>query len=231
MIIGSGMLAKSLQKIDNEDFIFFCSGVSNSKEIDKLEYEREKKLLADYYCKDKCLIYFSSYFVGIDNYLKQQYYKHKLEMEEQIKQNFKYYKIFRLPQVVGISKNSNTLTNFLNNCILNDLQMNIYTNARRNLIDVEDIVMVVEYLNKNDLLVNEIVNLIATKNFEIINIIEVFEIFLNKKAIKKMSISDEKEFPINISDEIREIYDSLNIKFNDIYLENLIKKYYKRSNN
>lgn len=231
MIIGNGMLAKSLKKINDEKFIYFCSGVSNSKETNELEYEREKKLLIDYYYEDKCLIYFSSYFVGIDNYLEQRYYRHKFEIENQIKENFKHYKIFRLPQVVGISKNSHTLTNFLNNSILNNLQINVYKDVKRNLIDVEDVVVILKYLNENNLVSNEIVNLIATQSFEIIKIVEIFELILNKKAIKKVSMSDEKDFSINISDEIKEIYDFLNITFDERYLENLIKKYYKRSNN
>lgn len=231
MIIGNGMLAKSLKKIDDEKFIYFCSGVSNSKETNELEYEREKSLLTEYYrYEDKCLIYFSSYFVGIDNYLERRYYRHKFEMENLIKENFKHYKIFRLPQVVGISRNSNTLTNFLNNAILNNLQINVYKDVRRNLIDVEDVVIILKYLNENNLKINEIINLIATQSFEIIKLVELFELILNKKAIKNVTKSDEKDFTINISNEIKEVYDSLRITFDEIYLENLIKKYYARSN-
>lgn len=230
MIVGKGMLAKSLYKINDEKFIYFCSGVSNSKEINELEYEREKKLLIEHCSEDKCIIYFSSYFVGFDNYLKQRYYRHKLDMENVIKKNFKYYKIFRLPQVVGNSENINTLTNFLYNSILNNIQINVYENVKRNLIDVEDIVTIIKYINENNLFLNKVINLIATQNFEIIKIVNSLEEVLDKKSIKKISKNDEKDFSINISEEIKSLYDSLDIRFDDKYLTNLINKYYGRSN-
>lgn len=229
MIVGKGMLAKSLQKIDNDRFIFFCSGVSNSKETDELEYDREKKLLQNYYCNDKCLVYFSSYFVGYPEYLKIRYYRHKYEMENQVINNFRYYKIFRLPQVVGYSINKNTLTNFLFNSIANDIEINIYENVKRNLIDVEDIIKILEYVNQNNIFLNKTMNLISTQNFNIIDIVNTFEKILNKKSIKKFIKNDEKHFIVNISSELQKIYNILNIKFDENYLNNLINKYYGRS--
>lgn len=232
MIIGRGMLAKSMERIDNDyaKYIFFCSGVSNSKEVDGSEYKREKELLMKYLSRDKCLIYFSSYFVGFDKYLEEKYYKHKQEMELLVSSNFKYYKIFRLAQVVGNSKNNFTLTNFLYNSILNGSQINIYENVKRNLIDIDDIVSVLEYINKHNLFLNKTTNLISTKSFEIEKIVETFELVLNRKAIKNVQENKEKDFNIIISEEILNLYGLLGIKFDEVYLEKLIKKYYKRSN-
>uniref|UniRef100_A0AAU6WQG9 Uncharacterized protein n=1 Tax=Chryseobacterium endophyticum TaxID=1854762 RepID=A0AAU6WQG9_9FLAO len=45
MIIGSGLIAQSLQFIDQENHLFFASGVSNSLETRSSEFEREFMLL------------------------------------------------------------------------------------------------------------------------------------------------------------------------------------------
>jgi hypothetical protein len=45
MIIGNGMIANNLSKIDNDNVLFFASGVSNSLCNDENEFEREIKLL------------------------------------------------------------------------------------------------------------------------------------------------------------------------------------------
>lgn len=230
MIIGRGMISNSMKRIDNENYIFFASGVSNSKENNILEYKREKELLSKYYSENKCLIYFSSYFVGFESYLNQKYYKHKEEMENLIKRNFSYYKIIRLPQVVGYSNNNNTLTNFLFNSISNDIPINVFENTKRNLIDIDDIVSILEYINKNELFLNSTVNLIAAKSFKVEEIIETFEFIFNKKAIKNICASIETDFDLIISKDLLEVYNFLDIKFDELYLEKLIEKYYKRRN-
>ena len=47
MIIGNGLIAKSLQEIDSENVLFFASGVSNSLETRDSEFEREYFLLKE----------------------------------------------------------------------------------------------------------------------------------------------------------------------------------------
>ena len=45
MIVGNGLIAKALQKIDAPEMVFFASGVSNSLENNKKAFEREVNLL------------------------------------------------------------------------------------------------------------------------------------------------------------------------------------------
>jgi hypothetical protein len=45
MIIGNGLIAKSLKNIDSKDHLYFASGVSNSLETRSSEFEREFSLL------------------------------------------------------------------------------------------------------------------------------------------------------------------------------------------
>ena len=228
MVVGNGMIAQAMKNIDNDSLIFFCSGVSNSNEKNELNYVREKKLLDSFSESDKCLIYFSSYFVNFDHYLDERYYKHKLEMEYMIQNKFFSFKIFRLPQIVGYSNNPYTLTNFLYNAMMKQSKINLYKNAVRNLIDLDDIVKIVKYANENKYFINQSTNLIGTNNYEVGDIVRCFEEITESEAIVSIQEHHEIKFDIKISKEMLQIYNLLNLHFDHSYLKNLLQKYYKK---
>lgn len=105
MIEGKGDIASVLK--DREGFIFFASGVSNSREDRETEYQREKDLLL-VQDKSKHLVYFGSLCIFYSN---SRYAKHKKEMEELVKQNFKSYTIVRLGNITW-GTNPNTIINY-----------------------------------------------------------------------------------------------------------------------
>lgn len=100
---------------DRENRNFFASGVSNSREWRRSEYEREQKLLLAQDRK-KHLIYFSSLSVF---YSGSRYAVHKMLMEDLVKQNFETNTIVRLGNITW-GKNSNTIINFFKNKIKNN---------------------------------------------------------------------------------------------------------------
>jgi len=108
MIIGNGDIAGVLP--DRENRLFFASGVSNSKETRRSEYEREKKLLLeqDTY---RHIVYFSSLAVFYSDTL---YAQHKRRMENLIKKRFKHYTIIRIGNITW-GRNPNTIINFFKN--------------------------------------------------------------------------------------------------------------------
>lgn len=109
MIIGYGDLAGAIQ--DREGAIFFASGVSNSHCIDESQYQREKDLLKVFYNSYLSLFYFSSIYPTISRYSR-----HKLEMEELVRQNFKNYNIIRLGNITW-GNNPHTFINYLRKAI------------------------------------------------------------------------------------------------------------------
>ena len=104
-IIGHGDIASAL--IDREDRLYFASGVSNSQETRRSEYEREKKLLLRQ-DTHRHLVYFSSLSVFYSDTL---YIQHKRRMEKLIKSRFKHYTIVRLGNITW-GKNPNTIINY-----------------------------------------------------------------------------------------------------------------------
>lgn len=108
MIAGNGDIAGVLK--DRDDFIFFASGVSNSKETRDSEFVREINLLFEQN-RRKHLVYFSSLSIF---YSKTSYSQHKKSMEWLVKKNFDRYTIVRLGNIAwGVNKN--TLINFFRN--------------------------------------------------------------------------------------------------------------------
>jgi hypothetical protein len=108
-IIGSGDIAKVLN--DREGAIFFASGVSNSSETNRSEFDREFSLLMnqDYGSWAKCLFYFSTISIY---YKDSPYIRHKKEMEEVIRAIFPNYNIIRIGNI-DWGTNPNTFLNAL----------------------------------------------------------------------------------------------------------------------
>lgn len=106
MNIGSGDIASAI--IDSEDFLFFASGVSNSREKRESEYKREKDLLMSQN-RLSHVVYFSSLCVFYSN---SRYAKHKREMENLVKKFFATWTILRLGNITW-GTNQHTLINHL----------------------------------------------------------------------------------------------------------------------
>jgi len=106
MILGKGDIAGVL--IDNEDLLFFASGVSNSRCEDKLEYKREVDMLSKLPVT-KRIVYFSSLSIFDKN---TRYTRHKIRMEGLVKKWFPLYCIIRIGNITW-GNNPNTFLNFI----------------------------------------------------------------------------------------------------------------------
>jgi len=133
MIIGDGDVAKALSElIVDKDFLFFASGVSNSKELRESEYQREKDLLLSQ-DENKHIVYFSSLSIF---YATERYQQHKIEMERIIKNTFYRYTIIRIGNI-SWGSNPNTIINFFKNKIKNNEPFEIQ-DTFRHIIDKKE---------------------------------------------------------------------------------------------
>lgn len=226
MIVGNGMIAKSFSKyyID-PDVVIFASGVSNSQEVNSSEFLREKKML-EYYVKDiNHLVYFSTTSI-YDESLKETFYvKHKIDVENYIKLNFKSYNIFRLPNVIGDSSNSSTLIKFLYNKIKNGESIDVFSNACRYILDVEDLAFIVTEIIKFKFFKNEVVNVSLSSSAKIIEIISILEECLGLKA-NKMIVDKGNCYDID-NNKLKHFLSKIDYKIQNNYISTTIKKYYK----
>lgn len=226
MIIGNGLIAEGFKKYfsNDDEFLFFASGVSNSNESRASEFKREKKLLQEAIERNhsKVFVYFSS--CGINSSEHTQYFSHKLDMENLVKTKRSDYYIFRLPQVVGETKNPNTLINFLYTKLKNNSELVLWKNARRNLIDIDDVVAVVRCIIRKGLEKNTTINIASPIDYSVEEIVSSLEDLLKINGTYTLL---DKGSPLKIdTTHLSNIFSELNIVFNKNYLDVLIRKYY-----
>ena len=141
MITGQGMVASAFRAFADDDRIHvFASGVSRSIERDQAPFRREIELITAQRYVPGRFIYFSSCSVFDPSLKESPYIHHKLAVEDLIRQLYRDHLILRLPNLVGRTKNPNTLTNFLHDRIARDEFFELHTHACRYLLDVDDAV-------------------------------------------------------------------------------------------
>lgn len=136
MILGNGLIARSLAGIDNDQTLFFCSGVSDSGEQRTEAYDREANLFLDQpeYAR---IVYFSTLSVHNEHSL---YTSHKRVMEGLATRRGA--KIIRLPIVYGPGGNPANLINFLIKSARQG-RVTLHTEARRFLLHSSQLVTAV----------------------------------------------------------------------------------------
>lgn len=224
MIIGNGLIAKSFKKYKKyfKDIIIFASGAANSKSTDLLQFQRENKII-NKFIKEKrgTFIYFST----LDIYRKKKtpYIRHKTDVEKRLLRE-KNVLVVRLPQLIGKSKNKNTVYNFLKfNLKKKNKKIIIFKNFYRNFIDVEDLINIIKKINfkKNRI---KSLNIFNKKS---IRINAVFNFFVNQKIVKNKIYEFDQRKDNFYYDTTKFRNDKFIIVNNKNYYENLFKKYIK----
>lgn len=226
MIVGNGLIASLFRDNDRDDIIFFASGVANSSETDPAQFQREENLIRETITqnKGKFFVYFSSCSIYDSSKTNSQYVLHKLKMEEIIKNITEKYLILRISNAVGKGGNPNLLMNYLVEAIHNGQTINVHTKATRNLIDTEDIKNITLSLINNDIH-NKIINIAYPYNYGIIEILEILERYYSKKLELNL-IKSGSGYEININD-IESYFIKKNLMNKELYLTNILDKYYK----
>lgn len=224
MIIGSGMIANYFKKFKiNEDVLIFASGVSNSKETDELEFEREFKLIKKYENLDKVFVYFSTCSVFDDSLRETSYVKHKLKIENYIEKKIKRFIIFRVPTVIGKTNNPNTLFNSFITKIKNNQPIKVQLKTRRYLIDLQTLAEIVIYTVNVNKYHNRVINIGLRKSISIKEIIKVLEKKLKIKAFIELK-NEGNEFTFSNND-FYEIIDEMNIELEPNYYKKILRRY------
>ena len=227
MVIGNGMIANRFDNYrQDKDVIIFASGVSNSRETKKENFDRELTLLENVIKENPGtrLVYYSTCSVADEEREQSPYILHKKNIEQFVISEVKNYHIFRVPNVAGLSNNPYTLLNFLIFNILGKKPVTIWKNAERNIIGIDDLHSLANYIIKENFFKNSIINLANPFNYSMIEILEAVETHLQKKAIATYEEKGTKQF-IDISN-ISKLIQDLSINFNDEYLSRLLNKYY-----
>ena len=225
MIVGNGLIASLFTECDQENIIFFASGVSNSLETKKEEFLREENLIKKTIAENpnKVFIYFSTCSIYDSSKVESQYVLHKLKMEQIITQLCSQYLIVRLSNAVGNGGNPNLLINYLVRSVKSSKTINVHTKATRNFIDTEDIKNIVIQLIKNKNF-NKIINIAYPENYTIIEILEILEKFFQIKP-KLNLVKSGSGYLIDIPD-VQDYFNQHALTNKETYLYKILEKYY-----
>jgi len=227
MVIGNGLMAQAFYRYMNDDDIFiFASGVSSSKFCTAYDCAREEALLRKSLdkCGDKILfVYFSSCSIASSNLVSDIYHTHKKKMEEIIQMNAKRYAIFRLPNVVGSVVNLDTLFYYLVDKVKRQEAFELWSGAKRNIIDIDDVVNIVNNIIDDNIFINEITNVANLNDVTVDEI--VYEIAKHLGADVKYSKIEYNDNYFIDTTKVHPLFDRLGLNFNANYLERIVKKY------
>jgi len=151
MIIGNGFLAENLHYhgVNDLPLIVLAAGVGDSKCNSIWEFERETNLIIESIELAKKLDHPLIYFSSISADSESPYIKHKRSCEKIIQNSNAQHCIIRCPQLIGHNLNSHQLVGYLYQQILAQLEFNIFKNAERNILDIENLADFIKLWVKN----------------------------------------------------------------------------------
>ena len=231
-IIGSGFMAKNfydrIQELEKLNICLYAAGVSNSQTEDENLLIKDQNRIIDFskqFNQEKKLVYLSTCSINDPSRNKNPYVKNKIYIENILKKRFNKFLIIRLPEVVGKNDNKSSLVNFFYHNIKNGKKFEIWTKAKRNLIDIQDVVLITMILLKNCFPNNTIINVANSMNYKVRVIVKNLEKLINIKANYNLVDKGDENWQIDIS-EISKIIKNNKINFNENYLYQMLKKYY-----
>jgi nucleoside-diphosphate-sugar epimerase len=228
MLIGSGLLAGAFARefSGREDVCIYAAGVSNSNCTDAQEFARERGRLQEALrraARVDAFVYFGTCSANDPDARATPYVQHKLAME-QLAAAHHGHLILRLPQVAGKTPNPHTLLNYLYARIARSESFNVWGGARRNIIDIADVLAVARQLLADGAARNTMLNIANTADYPIFDIVGAMERALGKRAVYSI-LERGSGYLIDIGATLPAL-ERAGVKFDGGYLERVIAKYY-----
>jgi len=231
MIVGSGLIASSFSHLFSkcDDVCIYAAGVSNSSCCDTHEFERERARIEEALEQSmpvEAFVYFGTCSVSDPEARNTPYVQHKLAMEKLV-QTHPRNLILRLPQVAGKTPNPHTLLNYLYARIVRSESFTLWSKAKRNIIDVNDMAAITRQLIKDSSVRNVTLNVASTTNYPIVDIVKAMERLVGKHAVYEV-VERGSEYSIDVS-AITSVLETVGVKFGDDYLDRVIHRYYENT--
>ncbi len=230
-IIGNGFIGKSLNKIKKDlirtNYIIYAAGISHSKTKSKRNLNKELNSFKIFSKNNfsKKVIYISTADVTNNISNKSLYVKNKIKIEKLVKKKFKDYIILRLPQIIGKSKNKNTLVNYFYFNIKNNKPLVLIKNFKRNVLDIDDILKLLKIIIYSKKTKNKVIILSNKYSVQPIDIVKIFEKKLNKTVNFKFKKIKKQIWPLYYQKNAH-YFRKAKITFDRNYLLKAINKYY-----
>lgn len=227
MIVGTGLIASAFFPLAEQlnDVCIYAAGVSNSNCSDQKEFLRDELRLTNtlnQFNKNDIFVYFSTCSIFDPEAVNTFYVQHKLKMELIVQMHPKFL-VLRLPQVVGKTSNPYTLLNFLFAHISCSKRFGLWQNAKRNIIDVDDLVLTtLELIKTFDK--KMVYNVANPKNYSMKDIVSEMGTILGIEPIYDL-VDRGTDYTIDIGESLPAMLNS-GVDFSEGYLNRVLTKYY-----
>ena len=226
MLVGSGMMAQAfLPYAESQRIVIFASGVSNSLETDPRAFSKEQILLADVRSANPqaLLVYFSTSSIEDTDRRNTPYVKHKLAMESYLANSPGQWLVLRLPLVIGRGHRGATFAQFLYQKISEGESFEIWANATRYPIDVDDVLRVAREFIENRQFANQRIN-IALRSYPATEFVRLMEEIVGKSA-RCVQVGKGSHQEI-LCPEVIQLAEKFKLDYSDSYLERILRKYF-----
>lgn len=229
MIVGKGAIAdRFIEYSRNDDFLLCCGNHPDLSEISGSDFPTDDFFNITQLIKEnaaKFIVYFSSTSIYDLSNKNSLYVENHLRIEKLIGQYAANYLIIRIPSIVDSGPDGQSVLNFLVTSIFNNNFFKIQEKAKVNILDIDDLFFIADYILREKCFKNQVINIANTESISIPDLVFNVETFFSKKA----NCSREPigiEYSIDI-DSIKPIVKLLGIKFGTDYIKRTLEKYYR----
>lgn len=227
MVIGHGVIANRFSDYSLQSrYLIFAGSVNDSaiNDVNAINDEESAVRGALLACSDATFVYFSSCSILDSDMSHTPYVQHKVRMENLIRRSGKQFLIIRLPQVLGLSDEKSSLVNFLVDAIVNQNSFELWRNAQKNLIDIDDVHEIVDEILKRKICLNTAINVASARQTSVLDLVNEIEDFIGFSA-SYVLVEKGNSHILDVS-EIQPILSDLKINFDGDYIRLSLNKYF-----
>jgi glycosyltransferase involved in cell wall biosynthesis len=228
MVIGNGAIANRFASYGLQSkYFIFAGSVHNSAIFDTIEIVKEEDAIRAALAtvnNSATFIYFSSCSIEDAMQATSPYVAHKMRMEQLIQASISSYLIFRLPQVLGLADIEGGLVHGLVKAIILGERFELWRDATRNFIDLDDVYSIVHAILEEKTHSNRVINIANPCPTPVSELVSLLESYFGKAGNYEL-IARGEDYPLDTS-VIKDVILRLGIDFGPDYLLRVVDKYY-----
>jgi nucleoside-diphosphate-sugar epimerase len=186
MVIGDGAIANRFASYGLQSkHLIFAGSVHDSSITDTIEISKEEDAIRAALAainNSVTFVYFSSCSIDDVTQGASPYVGHKKRMEQLIQASASNYLIFRLPQVLGLADNEGGLVHGLVKAITLGERFELWRDATRNFIDLDDVYSIVHAILEDKTHSNRVMNIASPCPTPVPELVGVLERYFGKSG-------------------------------------------------